>query len=64
MEIKEIRLKSKKELLNLVGELRKKLDELKWKVAQKQLKNLAEIKATKHDLARILMTLKEKENEK
>ena len=60
MDIKEARNKSIIELNNLLKDLRKNLDDLKFKVAQDQVKNVREIRQIKKDIARILMTLKEK----
>lgn len=59
MKIKEIRIKSENELNHLLRDLRKKLDDLKFKDAQKQLKNVREIRAIKKDIARIMMVSKE-----
>ncbi len=60
MDIKEIKILSIAELNHLLEDLRKKLDDLKFKATQKQLKNIREIRVVKKDMARILMTLKEK----
>ncbi len=60
MEIKEIRIKSASELSHLLAEAKKKVDDLKFKAAQKQLKNVRELREAKNDLARILTILKEK----
>ncbi|MFA4872219.1 MAG: 50S ribosomal protein L29 [Patescibacteria group bacterium] len=60
MDIKEIKILSIAELNHLLEDLRKKLDDLKFKATQKQLKNIREIRVVKKDIARILMTLKER----
>ncbi|MBI5765935.1 50S ribosomal protein L29 [Candidatus Falkowbacteria bacterium] len=60
MDIKEIKILSIAELNHLLEDLRKKFDDLKFKATQKQLKNIREIRVVKKDIARILMTLKEK----
>ncbi|MEK7167382.1 MAG: 50S ribosomal protein L29 [Patescibacteria group bacterium] len=60
MEIKELREKEIKELNHLLSELRKKLDDLNFKVAQKQLKNVREVRNAKKAIAQILTVLKEK----
>lgn len=57
MEIKEIKTKSIPELNHLLEELRKKLGDLNFKVAQNQLKNIREIRVIKKDIAKVLMTL-------
>ena len=57
MDIKEIKTKPAKELDLLLKELRKKLDDLKFKAHQGQLKNVKEVGALKKDIARILTVL-------
>lgn len=64
MEIKEIRNKTNNELRHLLSELRKKLDDLKFKSAQKQLKDVRDVRIVKKDIAKILMVLREQNNEK
>ena len=54
MDIKEIRNKPLSELNHLLGELRKKMDDLKFKVYQNQLKK---------DIAKILTIISEKNKE-
>ena len=60
MDIKEIRNKPLSELNHLLGELRKKMDDLKFKVYQNQLKNVREIRILKKDIAKVKTILKEK----
>jgi len=60
MNIKELRLKDKGELSVMLNDLRKQLDDLKFKVHQGQLKSVREIRVIKKDIARILMSIKEK----
>lgn len=60
MDIKEMREKETKELSHLLSDLRKKLDDLNFKVAQKQLKNVREVRNIKRDIARVLTVLKGK----
>jgi ribosomal protein L29 len=60
MQIKEIRSKSIGELEHDLVELHKKFDDLNFKVRQKQLKNIREIRSVKSTMARILTILKEK----
>ena len=57
MDIKEIKNKSVAELNHLLGDSRKKLAELKFKVSQNQLKNLREVRTIKKDIAKILTVL-------
>ena len=59
MDIKEIKNKSVAELTNLLEELRLKLDELKYKAAQKQLKNIREVRMIKREIAKIMTVLKQ-----
>ncbi len=60
MKTKDLRNKPKEELQNLLKELQKKLCDLRFCVAAKQLKKVREIRITKKDIARILTILKEK----
>lgn len=62
MQIKELRLKEAEELKQLLKDLRKRLDDLKFKANQGQLKNVREIRAAKKDIARVMTALKEKNN--
>lgn len=57
MNIKETTNKDINELNHLLQDLRKKLDDLKSKAAQKQLKNIREIRMVKKDIARALTVL-------
>lgn len=59
MEIKELRTKSKKELTEILQNLRAKLRDLRFKVAAKQLKNIREVRAVKKQIAQILTVLQE-----
>lgn len=59
MDIKEIRNKPLSELNYLLNDLRKKLDDLEFKVSQNQLKNVREVRDMKRDIARVLMVLSE-----
>ncbi len=60
MEIKEIRIKTATELQQLLSDSRKKLDELLFRVRQKQVKNIREVRVIKKDIAKIITVLKEK----
>ncbi len=57
MEIKEIKNKTRPELNHLLSEARKKFDDLRFKAAQNQLKNVSELKKVKKDIARIMTVL-------
>ncbi len=61
MKIKETRQKNRPELTKELVEKRKKLRELRFKAALKQIKNHREIPFLKKDIARILTVLKEKD---
>lgn len=56
MKIKELKIKSKNELQALLKSEQEKLRALNFKVAQRQLKNVRELRFVKKDIAR-LMTL-------
>ncbi|MEI6288287.1 MAG: 50S ribosomal protein L29 [bacterium] len=60
MNTKELKQKALAELQHLLMEARKKLDDLTFKLAQKQLKNLREIRIAKKDIAKLLTVIKEK----
>lgn len=57
MDIKEIKNKPLSELNHLLGDLRKKLSDLKFKVSQNQLKNIREIRTIKKDIAKVLTVM-------
>lgn len=63
MDIKEIKNQTVSGLNHLLEESRKKLDDLLFKAAQKQLKSVRELRVVKKDIARIMMVLKDKNNE-
>lgn len=60
MKPKELREKTKEELENLLKEKKARLMKLRFELKEGKLKNVAEIKETKRDIARILTILKEK----
>jgi ribosomal protein L29 len=57
MELKDLKKKTKSELQKFLAESREKLRELRFKDANKQLKNVREIRQIKKDNARILTLL-------
>ncbi len=61
MKIKELRSKSKAELKKILSESQEKLRKLRFDIANKQLKNVREMRKVKKDIARILTLLKEQE---
>ncbi len=62
MQIKELKLKEAEELKQLLKDVRKGLDDLKFKANQGQLKNVREMRVAKKDIARVMTALKEKNN--
>lgn len=60
MTIKELRQKSESGLQARLDESHDKLREMRFKVAQRQLKKVSEIKEVKKEIARILTVLSEK----
>lgn len=61
MELKELKLKTEKELKQILNEFRDKLRDLRFKDANKQLKNIREIRGLKKTIARVLTLLKVKD---
>ncbi|MBX4211307.1 MAG: 50S ribosomal protein L29 [Candidatus Yanofskybacteria bacterium] len=57
MKFKDLENKSQEELTALVSELRAKLLEFKFDLAEKKLKNVKQLGQTKKDIARILTRL-------
>ncbi|MDD4332731.1 MAG: 50S ribosomal protein L29 [Patescibacteria group bacterium] len=57
MEWKELKMKTEKELHSLLMEHRNKLKELRFKDANKQLKNVREIRVTREVISRVLTLL-------
>ena len=64
MKIRELRRKTIQELQQTLIELRDKLRDLRFNLAQGKVKNIREIRETKKDIARILTLLKEYEIKK
>ena len=64
MNIKELREKSTAELKKLLLDNAEKRRELNFKIANKQLKNVREVRDVRKTIARILMTLKERKEAK
>lgn len=54
MELKELKTKTEKELKQILDQSRDKLRELRFKDANKQLKDVREIREIKKTIARIL----------
>lgn len=60
MEFKELKQKSESELQKLLAESRDKLRDLRFKDANKQLKNVREIRKIREMIARIMTLLNKK----
>lgn len=58
MKLKELRDKSKEELETLLMDTRAKLNQLRFDVSARQVKNYKEINQSKKEIARILTLLK------
>ncbi len=57
MEFKELKKKEEKDLHRILAESRDQLRELRFKDANKQLKNIREIRVVRQTIAKILMLL-------
>ena len=57
MELKDLKKKNKSDLHRILNESRDKLRDLRFKDANKQLKNVREIRAIRKTIARTLMLL-------
>ncbi|MDD4900496.1 MAG: 50S ribosomal protein L29 [Patescibacteria group bacterium] len=60
MDLKELKLKTEKELRKILDESRDKLRDLRFKDANKQLKDVREIRVIKRTIARILTLINHK----
>jgi large subunit ribosomal protein L29 len=61
MDIKELKVKSKEELNKLLSDNRDKLRDSRFKVANRQLKDVRGIRKIKREIARMLTILNNKE---
>ena len=61
MKIKELKSKTGKELIKMLGSLREKQRVLRFDLSAGKVKDIREIRETKRTIARILTILKEKE---
>ena len=62
MEFKELKSKTEPELKQLLNESRDKLRDLRFKDANKQLKNVREIRVIKKTIAKVLTLINGKKN--
>jgi len=60
MKFKELQKKEEHELQKVLKELRERYQEMKFKVANNQLKNIREIREVKKNIAHILFLLKDR----
>lgn len=58
MKIKDLKIKSENELRTMLKTEQEKLRELCFKVAQRQLKNVREVRTAKKNIAQIMTLLK------
>jgi len=63
MDYKEFKKKPVKDLQKLLAENREKLRDLRFRVSQKQVKNIREIRVVKKNIAQILMLLKREQKQ-
>ena len=65
MEYKQLKKKKQSELHNILAEHRDKLRDLRFKEANKQLKNVREIRSVRETISRVLTILNlQKDNKK
>lgn len=64
MDFVDLKNKSEKELRELLEEQRQHAHQLRFKVGEKQLKNVKAIKVAKITIARILTLLRKKDSDK
>ncbi len=57
MKNKELALKSREELLKMIDEKRKRIEDVRFKVTSGGIKNVKELREDKKDIARILTIL-------
>lgn len=62
MDFQELQKKEVKDLQQLLAQTRDKLRELRFKDANKQLKNVRQIRSLKKEVARILSVLNSRKN--
>lgn len=60
MEFKDLAKKEEKDLQQILQELRERKQEMKFKVANNQLKNIREIREVKKTIAKVLFLLNAK----
>jgi len=58
MKITELRKKTKEDLVDLLGDKKRRGEELVWLLREKKVKNVKELRGVKRDIARILTLLK------
>lgn len=63
MKIEELRKKDKKDLEKSIQDLKKKLNDFRFRSSSNKLKNVKEIEGTKKDIARMLTIINEQKNQ-
>lgn len=61
MKIEELRTKQLSELNKLLNDSRDRLRDLRFRISQKQVKNIREIRVVKRTIAKIMMLIKDKQ---
>ncbi|NMC51452.1 50S ribosomal protein L29 [Candidatus Kuenenbacteria bacterium] len=64
MTIQELKTKSDAELKKLLGEKKESLRVMRFKVAQRQLKKVHEVKTAKQEIARIMTFINKQKEQK
>ena len=59
MKARELRQKTKEDLEELLADLKKEADELRFGAERKKLKNVKSLFGVKHNIARVLTILRE-----
>ena len=60
MKAKELREKTKEELVKMLEERREKVRALRFEIATKQVKNVRDMRKDKRDIAKIITIINEK----
>ena len=60
LELKELKRKEKKELQKLLAEYREKLRDLRFKISQRQHKDVREFRKIKRQIARVMSLINQK----
>lgn len=61
MDFQDLKIKNEKDLHELLGETREQIRELRFKVSEKQAKNVRTLRELKKTVAKILTLLKQRQ---